>query len=297
MIMTTDTHDFVIELKDVTKPLERFTLGPLNLTLEPGYIYALVGPNGSGKSTLFRMLMNLVKPASGEVQLIGHSYSPDAEPVIKRRIGYVPELTEWEEIAGTIGELTAFIRYWYPGWNEGLYRELLAKFQLDEGLKLKKLSKGMQRKLALVYALAQEPELLLLDEPTAGLDPLAWRDCMKEISRFMADGRRTVVMATHILEEVRRMADYVMFLYEGRLLGTFEKDTLLEEWKSLWVDRAPEGAERIPGVVHVERGPVADRLITRQAAQTESALKERGVTIRTMGALELDEIFAYMIGK
>jgi ABC-2 type transport system ATP-binding protein len=285
-----------IRLEQIVKKLDRFRLGPLDLSAEQGYITAIVGPNGSGKSTLFRMLMNLVKPESGSLTLFGQSYTPAAEPQLKRRIGYVPEVTEWEELASNVGQLTRFVLRWYPRWNEVRYRELMAKFRLDEGMKLKKLSKGMQRKLAFVYAIAQEPELLLLDEPTAGLDPLAWRDFLDEIVRFMADGRRSVLLATHILEEVRRLADYVVFLYDGRLLGTYEKDALLEKWKSIWVGRAPDDAERLAGVVRVERGPAADRLITRSAGETEAALRERGIAIRRVTALELDEIFAHVIG-
>lgn len=244
--------------------------GPLNLSIEPGYIVAIVGPNGSGKSTLFRMLMNLVKPERGTLRLLGEQY-PEAETGIKQRIGFVPEVTEWEDMASTVGELTQFISMWYPSWNERKYRELLARFKLDEGLQLKKLSTGMQSKLAFIYAIAQEPGLLLLDEPTSGLVPLAWRDMLVEIVRFMDNGQGSVLIATHILEEVRRFADYIVFLYDGQLLGRYEKDTLLEQWKSIWIERAPEGAERLPGVVRVELGPAA--------------------------ALELDEIFAYMIGR
>lgn len=286
----------IITLEYLEKPLDRFTLGPLNLSVERGYIVAVVGPNGSGKSTLFRMIMNLVKPECGTLRLFEERY-PENEVSIKQRVGYVPETTEWEEVASTVGQLTQFISMWYPCWNGSKYRELLVRFKLDEGLKLKKLSKGMQRKLAFIYAIAQEPDLLLLDEPTSGLDPLAWRDMLDEIVSFMSNGRRSVLMATHILEEVRRLADYIVFLNEGKLQGRFEKDTLMEQWKSVWIERAPEGAERLPGVVRVERGPAADRLITEAAGRTETALRERGIGIRSVAGLELDEIFAYIIGR
>jgi ABC-2 type transport system ATP-binding protein len=288
-----------LSLKRVEKKLDRMTLGPIDFEIEPGYVVAVVGPNGSGKSTLFRMLMNLVKPDNGEIRILQKSY-PDEEVELKRKIGYVPEAAEWEEAGPTIRHLTEFVSRWYPDWNRERYHELMVRFGLEGKQKLKQLSKGMQRKLAFIHAIAQEPDILLLDEPTSGLDPFAWRAMMDEVMRFMEQGGKSVVMATHILDEVRRMADYVAFMYEGRLLGFYEKDTLLDQWKAIWVERPPVQAHLLPGLVRVDddkspAGPV--RLVTNSPLETEAALRHQGIAVHSMTSLELDEIFTHLIQR
>src|SRR5215204_2678443 len=206
----------VISLRDVRKSYGDFELGPVNLEIEPGYIVAIVGPNGGGKSTLFGMLMNLIQPDSGEVSVFGLAY-PEDEVEIKQRIGYVPErpVGHEEMSARALGE---FVSYWYPRWDQGLYQDLLLRSEIDPDKRFGELSKGMQRRLSFALALATGSELLLLDEPTAGVDPFARREMLEDISRFMNDGEKTVVLATHVMEEVRRIADYVVFLADGDFL-------------------------------------------------------------------------------
>ena len=222
----------VISLKGVRKTFRNnFELGPMDLTVEPGCIVAVLGPNGGGKSTLIGMLMNLIHPDSGEVSLFGLSH-PEDEVAIKQRIGYVPESSVGHDelSAKSLGE---FVSYWYPRWDQRLYQDLIERYKVDPDKRFGKLSKGMQRCLAFALALATGGELLLLDEPTVGVDPFARRQMLEDISRFMRDGvndgdGRTVVFATQVMEEVRRLADYVAFLVDGEYLSLQEKDTLLE---------------------------------------------------------------------
>ncbi len=288
----------VISLKGVRKTFRNnFELGPMDLTVEPGCIVAVLGPNGGGKSTLIGMLMNLIHPDSGEVSLFGLSH-PEDEVAIKQRIGYVPESSVGHDelSAKSLGE---FVSYWYPRWDQRLYQDLIERYKVDPDKRFGKLSKGMQRCLAFALALATGGELLLLDEPTVGVDPFARRQMLEDISRFMRDGvndgdGRTVVFATQVMEEVRRLADYVAFLVDGEYLGLYEKDKLLEGWKTLWVDREPE--EDIPGVVEVEGGSPT-RIVSDSPKETEGTLSAQNIRIVRSGKVDLEEILSHLMRR
>jgi ABC-2 type transport system ATP-binding protein len=285
----------VISLRDVSKSYGAFELGPINLDVEPGCVVAIVGPNGGGKSTLMGMLMNLIQPTSGEISLFGGTY-PEGEVAIKQKIGYAPERASgYDDLSPD--SLRALVSRFYPGWDQVLYEDLLAGVAMDPEEKFGELSTGTQRRLTVALALATGSELLLLDEPTAGLDPFARRRVLGGISRFMADERyvdRTVVFATHVMEEVRRIADYVTFLVDGKLLGLFEKDALLEGWRTFWLEREPEGD--VPGMVEVESGNPA-RVVSDSPRETEEALCARNIRIVRSGALDLEDILSHLMRR
>ena len=281
----------IVSIQAAIKTRPRFKLGPVDLEIEPGYVVALVGSNGSGKSTLFRLLMNLERPDEGEVRLFGERY-PDDEVGIKRRVGYVPELSVGHDDM-TAEELGTFVSRWYPAWDGERYEDLVRRFEIDPGRSFDKLSKGMQRRLTFALAVAREPELLLLDEPTDGVDPFARRTMMEEIVRHVEAGDRTVVFATHNVEEVRRIADYVALLHGGRFLGLHEKDALMERWKALWVQHPPEPEAPLPGLVRVE-GTTPARLVTNSPEKTRAALEERGAKVLRTTALDLEEILSLL---
>jgi ABC-2 type transport system ATP-binding protein len=284
------TGTVVLSLKDVKKSYRNFEFGPVDLNIEPGYIVAVVGPNGGGKSTLMGMLMNVIQPDSGELKLFGGTY-PDDEVAIKRRVGYVPErpVGRDEMSAESLGE---FFSRFYPKWDHRLYEDLLKRARIEPDKRFGELSKGVQRRLAFALALATGSELLLLDEPTAGVDPFGRREILEDISRFMEGGDKTVVFATHVMEEVRRIADYVLFLADGEFLGLYEKDTLLEEWRIFWVDREPEGD--VPGVVEVEGGRPA-RIVCDSLQETGQALFAQDIRIFRSGVLDLEEVLSHLM--
>lgn len=286
------TYEKVISLEGVEKSYGNFTLGPVNLEVEPGYVVAVVGPNGSGKSTLFRILMNLSHPDAGSVSLFGGNY-PEDEVGIKQKIGYVPETAVGHDEM-TAKSLGRFISHWYPAWDQKLYDNLLDRSEIEPGKKFRNLSKGMQRRLSFAFAAATRADLLLLDEPTDGVDPFARREMLEEISTHVQDSEKTVLIATHVMEEVRRIADYVAFLVDGEFLGLFEKDALLEQWKSYWVDGEPDSGTT--GVVQTEAGnPV--RITSDSPAETESALAKQNIRIVRSGALDLEEILSYLMSR
>lgn len=280
----------VLSVTKLSKSYGDFRLGPIDLDIEPGYVVAVVGPNGSGKSTLFRMLMNLISPDVGDVRLFGKSYD-DGEVGIKQRVAYLPERSIGQETM-TAAELGAFHARWYSSWNGTQYQAALKAMGIERGKPFGQLSKGMQRRLAFALATSTEADVLLLDEPTDGVDPFARRDMLADISRFMQQGDRTVLFATHNMDEVRRIADYVMFLVDGAFLGLFEKDALLEQWRTLWLDKAP--ATDTPGVVVVDTAnPV--RVVSSQWRETAEALEAQDVSIVRSSAIDLTEILAHLM--
>jgi ABC-2 type transport system ATP-binding protein len=286
----------VIFLNGVEKTFPGLKLGPVSMEVEPGVIVAVVGPNGSGKTTFLHMLMSIVRPERGEARLFGLDCG-QAETEIKRQIGYAGELVYADDANWRVGELVQYYSRWYPTWDENRWRQLAERFELDRKQKLKRLSKGTKSRLMFSLALAHNPKLLILDEPSSGLDPSAWRIMVEEIQTFMDQGNRNVIMATHNMEEVRRLADYVAVFSKGKLIEYRVKDEIQEQWKSLWIEQKyGQLAASAPGIVLQEDGPMT-RIVTRDAARTEQALREAGIAVARRMALEWDEILELMIAQ
>jgi ABC-2 type transport system ATP-binding protein len=293
------TEHPVLSLVGVRKSYGDFELGPVNLRIEPGHIVAVVGPNGGGKSTLFGILMNLIQPDSGEVSLFGLAY-PQDEVEIKQKVGYVPErpVGHDEMSARALGE---FVSYWYSGWDPRLYQDLLLRSEIDPDKRFGELSRGMQRRLSFALALASGPELLLLDEPTAGVDPFARREILEDLLRFMHDGHpgahdgeRTLLFATHVMEEARRIADYVVLIADGVFQGPYEKGVLLNGWTTFWVDREPGG--HVLGIVEIEGGSPT-RIVSDSQRQTAEALSAENIRIVRKGSVDLEEVLSHLIRR
>lgn len=284
-----DDAEPLVALSGVRKSLPGFRMGPVDMTIEPGYVTAVVGPNGSGKTSLFRMLLDLLHPDEGERVLFGRRYPAD-ELGIKRRIGYLPDVSVGHDEMQPEA-LGRFVGHWYPTWDGARFGELLDRFDVDRGKRFGKLSKGMRRRVAFAAAVATEAPLLVLDEPTESIDLLAREVVFDEIARYVRDGRRSVVLATHVAGEVLHLADYVAFLYEGHFLGTYEKDGLMESWKALWVAEPP--AADLPGLVDVQAGELA-RVVSRSPGETRAALEGRGLGVVRTESVGIEEILAYL---
>ncbi|MBW7476887.1 ABC transporter ATP-binding protein [Paenibacillus oenotherae] len=287
-----------IEVKGMVQKRSHFELGPIDLAIPRGYVTAIVGPNGSGKSSLFRCLLDLAKPDRGEIEVLGEKQGAFDNWQMKARIGYVPEENSSVYDHMKAEQKAAFTRQWYPQWDINRYQELIRRFEIDPSLKLRKMSKGMRRKFDLILAMAHNPELLLLDEPSSGLDPIAWRTMIDVIHRYMESGERTVLMASHIIDEVRRLADYIVFIVHGRVLGMYEKDTLLESWSMLYADTAgsKEQWRSMPGCHSAEfAGGSTYKVVTSNMIESEEWCRARGIHILSKQRLELDDILTAMI--
>ena len=231
MTTTTETGP-AIELVGLTKRFGRTTaVDRLSLRVPPGSTFGLIGPNGAGKTTTIKMLMGVLTPSAGLARVLG--IEPLAEPlVLRQRVGYVPEshhVDRWMRVAEVLG----FCRSLYASWNDQTCREMLDLFELDARKKVKHLSKGMLVKLSLVLAVSHEPEVLVLDEPMAGLDPLAREEFLEGVLRTICERGQTVLFSTHSLDDVQRLADTVGILYGGRLLVHRNIEELLATTKRI----------------------------------------------------------------
>ncbi|MBM7566080.1 ABC transporter ATP-binding protein [Paenibacillus sacheonensis] len=289
--------DSVVEIAGLLQRRTHFELGPVELSIPKGCVTAIIGPNGSGKSSLFRLMLGLSKPDEGSLHLLGERLGERDDASLMTRIGYLPEgaIELDDRLSGEAK--AAFVRQWYPGWNEAVYRELLRRFEINPALKLGRMSKGMRRKYDLSLALAHQPELLLLDEPSSGLDPIAWKTMIDVLHRYMERGDRTIVMASHIVEEVRRLADYIVFIVQGRILGIYEKDALLASWQTMYADAGGRDLawQQMPGYRSGEMsGGTVYKVVTDQAFEAERWLDAQSVTVINRQKLELDEILVQL---
>jgi ABC-2 type transport system ATP-binding protein len=208
-------------------------LDGLDLEIPAGSVVGLLGKNGAGKTTLIKCLLGLLRGESGEISVLGEeAWSLDAGA--KGRLGYVPQvvtLYPWMRV----WQLMEYTAPFYPRWNSALVKDLLGRFEVEEGARIKTLSVGTLQKLAIILALGHEPELLVLDEPAASLDPSARREFLKTILDIAADERRTVLFSTHITSDLERVADRVAILRAGRIVYHGELDELKDSVKRLHV--------------------------------------------------------------
>ena len=209
--------DHVVELSQVTRRFgAKEALSSVTLSLARGAVHGLVGANGAGKTTIIKHIMGLLKAQSGTVRVFG--LDPVADPVgVLSRVGYLSEendLPAWMRI----DELVRYTRAFYPKWDEGYAEELRRKFALDPAAKVATLSKGQKARVGLLVALAYRPELLVLDEPSSGLDPIVRRDILGAVLRTIADEGRTVLFSSHLLDEVEEVADHVTMIQGGKIV-------------------------------------------------------------------------------
>jgi ABC-2 type transport system ATP-binding protein len=194
----------------------RAALSCVSLAIPRGGVYGLVGANGAGKTTLIRHLLGLLRAEQGSVRVFGRE--PATDPVgVLSRIGYLSEendLPAWMRV----DELIRYSRAFYPGWDDAYAEELRATFALDPSAKVRSLSRGQRARAGLVVALAYRPELLVLDEPSSGLDPIVRRDILGAILRTIAEEGRTVLFSSHLLEEVEQVADHVTMIRQGEIV-------------------------------------------------------------------------------
>ncbi len=231
----------------------------LDLTLDEGLVYGFLGRNGAGKTTTLRAVMGLQKADAGELRLFGEAI-PAPGPAQKRRIGYVSQeqhLYPWM----TCARVGRFVSGFFPDWDPYEFDRLLEAFRLPPKRKIAALSGGMRAKLALALALAHRPELLLLDEPTAGLDPAARREFVDIVRRQADENGRTTLFSSHNVEEVERVADVVGILVDGALAFEGAPDALLS---TLCEVHWPPGEPAPEGFVELARQPgEADRVVLR----------------------------------
>lgn len=286
----------VISFRNVHKRRRTKTIGPIDISIPSGYIVALVGPNGSGKSTLLNLVMKTAFPDEGEIRWFGQAY-PDGLPVsVRQQIGFVPEQLNLEEKDLTVEEAAAFRSIWYDNWDGYLFDELLSRFDVPRGVRLRKMSKGERRKFEIAAALAPRPKLLILDEPSSGLDPFAWKLMIDQLHKCMRSMDTSILLSTHIVEEIRRLADYVILMHHGKLLGMVEKDSMLDNWKECWIAGDAAILQDFPGIVSSRQETASTiSFITTECLEVEQILHSAGIGFIQTRSLELDEVLQLWI--
>ncbi len=242
-----NASEVVVSVAQLTRNFKRKTaLDDVSLEIPKGVVFGLVGENGAGKTTLIRHLLGRLQPNAGSVQVFG--LDPVKHPVeVLSRLGYLSEdrnLPGWMQV----WELMRYTRAFYPSWDPDYAEELREQFGLDPQAKIKNLSRGELARTGLLIALAYRPELLLLDEPSSGLDPIARRDILEVIVRTVAEEGRTVVFSSHLLEEVDRVADQIGMIHQGKLVFQGELEAIKAQHHHLILSR-PGSTEAIRIVV------------------------------------------------
>jgi len=248
--MNTSAASDSVEITGLSRKFgSKLALNEVSLRVKRGRVFGLVGANGAGKTTLIKHLLGRLKPESGTVRVFG--FDPVADPVaVLSRTGYLSEnrdLPAWMRV----DELLRYTEAFYLKWDMAYAEELRRQFGLDPRAKIKTLSCGENAKAGLLIALAYRPELLLLDEPSSGLDPVVRRDILEAIIRTVADEGRTVFFSSHLLEEVERVADDLAMMFNGRIVLAGALDDVKENHHRLVLrfDSPQLSAPNVPGVL------------------------------------------------
>ncbi len=252
--------DTVLEASDLTKHYEDFSLRGVSLTVRKGSISGIFGPNAAGKSTLLRMLAGQTPVPTGTLRVLGEAFG-SAERDLKNRIGYVPQEPVFYENR-TVEWHARFGAPYFARWDGAGFYRLLEDFRVNPLKKVKHLSGGQKKLLSMAFALSHDAELLILDEPTAGLDVVHRRALLDRLRAFVADGDRTVLAASHITDGLDEIAEDIWFLDDGRVVAHEDKDDLLARWK--WVHfkegALPKAIEEV--LVRVKRLPFGSSGLT-----------------------------------
>jgi ABC-2 type transport system ATP-binding protein len=267
-------------------------LQDVSVAVGRGSVFGLVGENGAGKSTLLKHLLGLWRAETGTVRVFGKD--PVADPVsVLGRIGYLseqPDLPEWMRVA----DLLRYTQAFYPRWDAKYAEQLREQFGLDPEARIRTLSKGQHARLGLIAAEAHRPDLLILDEPSSGLDPIVRRDILEAIIRTVTDEGRTVIFSSHLLDEVERVSDHLAMLHHGTLRFCAPLDDIKARHRriSLHFERPQTKRPNVPGAIRVD-GAGREWTVICDAARIHAAAMAQhlGATLVEDGEASLDEIF------
>ena len=281
------TGPVAARLSGLVKRFPGFELGPLDLDLKTGTVLALVGPNGAGKTTTLNCMAGLMIPDEGGSEVYGLPVHP-SRIEYRRQVGYVGEESGFFQ-RWTAQRNLDFLASFLPGWSNDRARQLVDRFALPLSKPVNDLSRGNRTKLALVAALAYEPRLLLLDEPTAGLDPVVRSEVLDVLWEITEDGEHAVLYSTHVLSDINRLADELVFLRDGEIVQRSGRDELSEQWRRVTFRLAREDLD-LTGVVEHRQVRAEHQVITRDAETTLQQLTELSAEAVEVSRMTVDEI-------
>jgi ABC-2 type transport system ATP-binding protein len=281
----------LIDLDGVEKSYRFFRLSNVAMRLEAGQILGFVGPNGAGKSTTIRILMGMIRAERGTVRVLGHLVPRD-QALAKRDLGFVSEDMQLHGTA-TLAWHMRLVASIYPGWDVKYANVLLRRFNLHAEQTVKALSHGERMKAALLLTLARRPRLLLLDEPTTGLDPVARHEILGELMDVVRDERRGILFSSHNTQDVEQISDQITFIDRGRIIDSSDKEAFLDRWRRLHLDVPPGTAVPVlPGIVDTTAsGRIAVVTTNSYTPEIDMACIRAGLTVRDVQRMTLEEIF------
>jgi ABC-2 type transport system ATP-binding protein len=267
-------------------------INDLSFEVAPGDVVGVLGKNGAGKTTLLELMLGFTPPSGGGVQLFGHP-SVAMPGDVKVRVGFVPQQDELLEQLCVADQLRVIASF-YPRWDSGLIERLCREWGLDPKARIKNMSVGERQKLSILLAFGHKPDLLVLDEPVASLDPMARRQFLEQLVDASAGGDRAIVFSSHIVSDIERLANRIWILKDGRLDWQGDLDSLKESIVRLHVrgDRAVIATLAVPGSLSLRReGNFATAVVRDWTPDRQQALERQGAVSAEVEALGLEEIF------
>jgi ABC-2 type transport system ATP-binding protein len=280
--------DNILEIRGLVKTYPQFQLGPLDLTVPKGAIYGLVGPNAAGKTTTIDLIMGMGMAEQGTITVFGMDHRKD-EVEVKKRIGYVsPDLSynPWR----TVKRLVHFIHQFYPAWDAEYCENLLERLGLGWNDSIPSMSFGSKIKLAVTMALAHHPDLLLLDEPTIGVDAVSKQEIFSELLAAVQDEEHTVLISSHGLADIERFADHIGIIHQGKMRLEGRMDTIVERYKQVDFEYG-DGALPISGLYAVRQSGNRWKAIVDTQNGTVDALQKQGARNLSQTPVTLEELF------
>jgi len=283
--------DLAIELRQVEKQYPFFRLDKIDLELPRGQIMGFIGANGAGKSTTIRILMAMIAHDGGEVNVLGHPI-PAQQVAAKWDIGYATEdMRLYKNL--TLGWHMDYIASIYPGWDYEYAKQLVKRFDLIPEQKIKGLAHGQRVKASLLLVLARRPKLLILDEPTIGLDPVARQEVISELMEVMVDDDRSILFSSQNTLDVEQLSDQITFIDRGRIVESRDKETFLDRWKRIRLE-VPLDKElpSLPEIVDTKISGQSGTVTVNEFRHDLTVVLQRaGARVRSVESMTLEEIF------
>src|SRR6202521_3387972 len=283
--------DLAIRMQGVCKDYPYFALQQVNLELPKGQVVGLIGPNDAGKSTSIRIMMGLVHQDSGDVEVLGNPM-PAAQIATKWETGFASDDMRLYGAMPLEWHLDLMRRI-YPTWDEPYAQQLLKRFGLRAEQRIKGISHGQRVKAALLLVLARRPRLLILDEPTTGLDPVARHEILRELTDVMNDERRSILFSSHNTQDVEQISDQITFIDRGRIIDSRDKETFMDRWRRIRVE-LPSGVQlpALTGVIDIKQsGRLAVATTNAYDGVLPRAYEAAGIHVQAVETMTLEEIF------
>ncbi len=275
----------VLQVKEIHKQYPQFLLDKINFELPEGAIMGLIGENGAGKSTTMRIILGMAQADSGSVSIFGHEGVTEQD---RAQIGVVFDELPFNQTL-FVSHLGKVMQGIYPNWDQQAYEEYLARFRLPGKKELKDFSRGMKMKLSLAVAMSHHARLLILDEPTSGLDPVVRAEILDLFLEFISDGKRSILVSSHMTGDLERIADYITLIHQGRVILSKNKDELIYGYGIARADRQTLAAVDSSLVEAIQDGPYGS-----QALINDRVRFEREYPDILLDRLNLDEMMVML---